>query len=194
MIFTRKKNRLALAAILLAIIGSKTNPIFTKSLLSEGWTPLGMYFLTLLFVTIVLALHEFMLLETGGKWEMDRSDIKGTLLTTLTGGIIAPLLFLNGLRFVQASEAVLITSLLPLFIVIFAVLFLKEKFNSSMITGAFFILAGTIVLLWKDVFHAGLSIGVPLLMISSLASALTTTFHKKYVIIVGIVLENDLKI
>lgn len=181
MIFMRKTNRLALSGILLAVILSKTNPIFSKKLFEEEWTPLGMYFLALLVMAIVLALHEFMLLETGEKWEMDRKDIKGTILTTLTGGILAPILFLNGLRFVQASEAVLITSLLPLFIVIFAVLFLKERFNRNMFVGALFLLSGTLVLLWKDIFQAELSIGVPLLIFSSLSSALTTTLHKKFV-------------
>ena len=179
--FSKKTSRLALAGILLAIVCSKTNPIFSKVLLEGGWTPLGMYFLTLLFATIVLALHEFMLLETGEKWGMDRKDIKGTLLTTITGGILSPLLFLNGLRFVQASEAVLITSLLPLYIVILAVIFLKEKLNRSMISGGMFLLAGIGVLLWKDIAQAELSIGVPLLLGSSFASALTTTLHKKYV-------------
>jgi len=181
MMFSKKTNRVALAGILLAIVCSKTNPIFTKVLLAKGWTPLGMYFLTLLFATIVLALHEFMLLESGEKWGMDYGDIKGTLLTTVTGGILSPLFFLNGLRFVRASEAVLITSLLPLYIVLLAVIFLKEKINRSMVTGGLFLLAGTAVLLWKDVAHAELSIGVPLLLASSFFSALTTTFHKKYV-------------
>jgi len=177
----RKTNRVALAGILFAVILSQTNPVFTKLLLKEEWTPLGMYFLALLVMAIVLALHEFMLLEAGEKWEMDRRDIKGTLLTTLTGGILAPILFLNGLRFVQASEAVLISSLSPLFIVMFAVCMLQEKFNRNMFVGAAFLLAGTVVLLWKDVFHAELSLGAPLILFSSLASALTTTLHKKYV-------------
>ena len=177
----RKTNRVALAGILFAVILSQTNPVFTKLLLKEEWTPLGMYFLALLVMAIVLALHEFMLLEAGEKWEMDRRDIKGTLLTTLTGGILAPILFLNGLRFVQASEAVLISSLSPLFIVMFAVCMLQERFNRNMFVGAAFLLAGTVVLLWKDAFQAELSLGVPLVLFSSLASALTTTLHKKYV-------------
>ena len=181
MIFSRKKDRLALAGILLAVVFSKTNPVFTKVLMEKGWTPLGMYFLTLLFLAIILALHEFMLLESGEKWGMDKTDVKGMLLTTLTGGILAPLLFLNGLRFVQASEAVLITSLLPLYIVILAVVFLKEKFNRSMAIGALFLLAGTGVLLWQDIVQADMSLGVPLLLLSSFCSALTTTLHKKYV-------------
>jgi len=181
MLLARRPNKLALAGILLSLVCSETNPIFSKILFAEGWTPLGMYFLSMLFVCIFLAVHEFMIFENGGKWKIDCRDIWGIVLTTLTGGILAPLLFLYGLKLVLASEAVLITSLSPLFIVIFAVLLLKESFTPNLIIGAVFLLAGIIVLLWNDILHSSLSMGVPFLIGSSIIGALTTTFHKKFV-------------
>ena len=178
---SKKSNHLALSGILLAVICSKTSPIFSKILIADGWTPLSLYFLVLLIMTIFMAVHELMALERGKRWGMERCDILGTVMTAVTGGVLSPILFFTGLQYVQASEAVLITSILPFFIVCFAVLFLKEKFNSSMIAGSIFLIAGTISLLWNDIISADISIGVPILLGSSFFSALTTTLHKKYV-------------
>jgi len=178
---SHKSNRLALAGILLAVVCSKTNPVFSKTLMAEGWTPISLYFLVLLIMTIFMTVHELMAMERGVRWGMEKCDILGTLMTAVTGGVLSPMLFFTGLQYVQASEAVLITSILPFFIVCFAVMFLKEKFNSSMIAGSIFLIAGTISLLWQDIMAAEVSIGVPILLGSSFFSALTTTLHKKFV-------------
>ena len=172
---------MALAGILLASACSKTNPIFSKVLFEDGWTPLSMYFLTLLFVTIVLALHEFMHTDIGDRWEIDASDLRGIALTTFTGGVAAPLFFLSGLQFVQASEAIVINTLSPLFIVLFAVLMLGERFTKQTIMGACFLVAGSVVLVWQDLLQLQIHYGVLFLVAGAMSGALTTIFHKKYV-------------
>lgn len=184
MLFRKKKRAprtVALIGLLIGIVCSNTTPIFSKILEKSGWTPVSLYFMTLLVMTIFMAVHEFMLLETGGKWGMTKEDVKGTILTTITGGVISPLLFFYGLSYVMASESVLITSMLPLFIVIFSAMFLKESFNEQTIIGGTALLVGLVILLLPDIRSAQLSWGVPMLIGSSLTGAMTTIIHKKYV-------------
>lgn len=180
-LFKKETSRYALAGILLADACSKSHPIFTKLLYQDGWSPLSIYFVTLIFIVILLALHEFMMIDSSHRWDIDKEDVKGILLTTLTGGILSPILFMIGLQYVSASNAVLISSMLPFFIVIFSVLMLKEHFQRQMLLGGALLVAGTGVLLWKDAMHAELNIGAGILILAAIAGALTTTLHKKYV-------------
>jgi len=179
--FMKKTSRYALAGILLSDVCAKANPIFTKLLYRNNWTALSIYFLALVFIVILLALHEFMQSERGHRWDIGREDVKGILLTTLTGGVLSPLLFMIGLQYVQASDAILINGLLPFFIVIFAVLFLREHFTAQMVLGGMFLVSGTVVLLWRDMLSAHLNMGVPLLVLAALIGAFTTTLHKRYI-------------
>lgn len=167
--------------LLLSVTLSNSTPIFSKLLYSGGWTPMSTYFLALVIMTIVLAAHEFISLKQGERWKMDRHDFWGTVATTCTSGIVAPLLFFIGLQYVRASDAVLLTSLLPLFTVVFAVLFLGERFTFPTLIGGSLLLAGLGVLLWRDVASAQLTIGSMLLIASSCIGALTTIVHKKFV-------------
>lgn len=182
--FTKKKKgirRIAIAGLVLSVVCANTTPVFSKALAADGWTPLSLYFLTLLVMTLFLGVHEFMALESGAKWGMTHEDVVGTLLTTLTGGILSPILFFAGLSHVRASESVLITSILPLFIVIFACIFLAERFTKPTIVGGVFLLSGLTVLLLPDLLKARMSLGVPLLVGSSVFGAITTIIHKRYV-------------
>lgn len=176
-----KSSRTALAGILLADVFSKAQPIFTKLLYRDGWTALSIYFLTLLFIVIILALHEFMQTDGRHRWVIGRGDIVGILLTTLTGGVLSPLFFMVGLLTVTAADAVLINGLIPLFIVIFSVLLLREHFSTQMVAGGVFLVAGTVVLLWQDILQAQISVGVVMILLAAITSALTTILHKKYV-------------
>jgi len=83
--------------------------------------------------------------------------------------------------FLTASESLLLTSMLPVFLVIFAVLFLKEKFSTQMALGSVFIIVAMAALLWDDVQALSLSTGAFLIIASSALSAATTIIHKKYV-------------
>ncbi len=173
--------RLALGGLLLAMVTANTTPLFSKSLYDRGWTPMSTYFLALLIMTIFLAVHELMAIERGARWGMDRHDVIGTLLTTLVGGILSPLCFFLGLQYVLASEAVLLTSMMPLFIVVFAMMFLGERGSMTLFAGGALLLTGLAVLLLPDIGDARFSTGAPLLIASSFFGALTTIFHKKFV-------------
>ena len=178
---SKKSNTLALSAILLAIVCSNSQPIFTKLLFKQGWTPLSVYFLIIIIVTIFLSVHEFLELEEIGRWGMTKRDIKGLILTTLSGGIISPILFFTAISYLQASEVVLLSSLTPVFTVIFAVLLLGERFSESTIIGSVFLIVGMVVLIWPDIQNIQANIGAILLVGSTTTSALTTVMHKKYI-------------
>ncbi|NLG07565.1 DMT family transporter [Candidatus Peribacteria bacterium] len=172
---------IALTSLLLAVVFSNSQPVFSKLLYAQGWTPVSLYFLALLVVTVFLGIHEFLEWAEQGRWDMARSDIRGTLLTTVTGGVMSPILYFTGLELVQASDAVLIASFTPVFTVLFAVMMLGERFNKATIIGGSFLIAGLGVLIWTDVWNATFTIGSMYLLGASITSALTTILHKKYV-------------
>ena len=173
--------RWRLAQLLVAVVLANSKPIFSKVLYEQGWTPVQLYFVILLVMTIVLMSHEIISLERGERWGMTKKDIYGTVLSTIIGGVIGPIMFFEGLSLVTATESLMLTSMLPLFVVIFSVYFLKEKFSNQMALGGFFLVIGMVVLLWKDVEALSLSTGAFLLIASSMLSALTTIIHKKYI-------------
>ncbi len=182
MFFRRKRAcRLAVISLFLAIVCSESSPVFVKLLLADGWTPSSLYFLVLLLMTLFLAVHEFVSLERGKQWEMDSRDIKGTVLTGILGGVLAPLCFFAGLQHVQAVEAVLISSMMPLFIVFFAVILLGERFNSQTTLGGGCLLGSLVVIVWNNVMQAELHWGLFLILLSPFFGALTTIVHKKLV-------------
>jgi len=168
--------------MLIAVMLANMNPVFTKVLFGRGWTPLSVYFVTLVIMSIVLVAHEFMSMERGVRWGMTRRDLFGTVLSTLTGGVISPILFFTGLQYVTASETVLFTSLLPFWVVLFGVLLLKERFTKQMFVGGMLLVAGVFVLLLPDLQSFQINRGVPLLLASSVLGALTTIIHKKYIV------------
>lgn len=173
--------RWRLAQLLVAVVLANMKPILSKVLYEQGWTPVQLYFVILLVMTIVLMAHEVISLERGERWGMQKSDIKGTIFSTIIGGVIGPIMFFEGLNFVTATESLLLTSAVPLFVVIFSVYFLKEKFSNQMAMGSVFLVIGMVVLLWKDVETLTLSTGAFLMIGSSMFSALTTIVHKKYI-------------
>jgi len=167
--------------MLIAVILANMNPIFTKVLFGRGWTPISLYFVTLVIMSIILVAHEMMAIERGERWGMTRQDLFGTLLSTLTGGIGSPILFFIGLQYVSASETVLLTSLMPFWVVLFGVIFFKEKFTGQMAGGSALLVAAVLVLIWPDVKSFNFNPGVPFLLMSPILSALTTIIHKKYI-------------
>ena len=173
--------QMRLASLLAAVVLSNLKPVFSKVLYLEGWNPVQLYFVTLLIMTIVLVVHEMISLERGVRWGMKKSDLKGTILDAVIGGVIGPVMFFTALQMVTASESILLTSLVPFLVVVFAVLMLGERMNAQMIWGSLFILGGMVAALWEDIIAFELQTGVYLLLGSSFCSAFATIIHKKYV-------------
>ncbi len=167
--------------MLIAVIFANINPIFAKTIFLYGWTPAQMYFVTLIVIGIIMMLNQIMQMEHGGKWGMTKDDVFGTVFASIFGGAIAPLLFFEGLTAVNASTSIILTSLLPLFVVFFALFFLKESLSMQMFFGGIILIAAMVVLLWEDIVSFTISGGVPMIIASSLCSAMTIIVHKKYV-------------
>jgi len=172
----------ALAQMLLAVILSNMSPVFSKVLYARGWTPLILYFTTLIIVSIVLLVHEYIELESGGRWGMTRRDVFGVAVSTIAGGVLAPILFFTGLQAVEASEALILSSTLPFFVVVFGILMLKERFTKQTVIGSLFLLAGMIILLWPDIRSVQFGDGALFIIGSTLFGALSTITHKKYIV------------
>jgi len=168
--------------MLLAAVLSRMTPILSRALYSEGWDPPVLYFAVLLVTIVVLGAHEIAAIERGERWGMTKRDFKGVIITTLTGGVIGPLLFFTGLRTVTASDSIVLTSLLPFFVVFFAVVFLKERFSLQTVVGGILLLLSIVVILWPDISAMTLPQGSILMVLSSIMGALTTIIHKKYVV------------
>jgi len=168
--------------MLLAVVLANMNPVFSKLLFSRGWTPLTLYFTTLIIVSIVLLVHEYIALERGARWGMSRRDVFGVAVSTLAAGVLSPILFFTGLTSVEASEALILSSTLPLFVVCFGVLLLKERFTVQTVLGGILLLAAMGVLLWPDLTAFHMSAGAPLIVGSSFFGAFATIIHKKYVV------------
>ena len=182
MTFSSSVRRLALGQMLLAVILSNMNPLFAKRLLGGGWEPHTLYFAVLIVMSAVLCIHEFIAIERGERWGMTRRDVFGTLLSTLTGGVIGPLLFFTGLTKIAASEALLLSSAAPFFVVIFAIFLLKERFTAQMFLGSLTIIAGIVLVLWQEIVAFQFQAGSLFILGSAILGAFTTIVHKKYIV------------
>ena len=164
-----------------AVILSNITPVFAKLIYESGLSPSQLYFVVLLITGLLLAVYQVVEMEHGGKWGMTKEDWLGTVIAAITGGTIAPLLFFEGLSMVNASTSIILTSLLPFFVVIMAVLLLKESFTPRLLLGGALIVAGLGALLWKDIVAFNFRPGVGLIILSSLCSSFTIIGHKKFV-------------
>jgi drug/metabolite transporter (DMT)-like permease len=173
---------IALSGLCLAIVLSNLVPVFAKFLYAQGWTPAAVYLAVLIMMCALLGSHELISLEQRSwHWDMTRGDVIGIVAAAVIGGVIDPLLFFSGLATVRASDAILLTSLLPFFVVCFAVLLLGEKFTRQMFAGGLVIVAGVVLLLWDNIVTFSFSTGALLIIGASLCGALTTIIHKKYI-------------
>lgn len=180
-LFKRHNRSHDLFLMLIAVVLANINPVFAKVIYSSGWTPVQMYFVVLIVIAVIMSLYQLVEMEHGEKWGMTKEDFGGTLFAAISGGSIAPVMFFEGLALVNASTAIILSSVLPLFVVIFAVIFLNERMNAQMLAGGVLLIVAIAVLQWQNFFSLQISKGVPLILGSSLLSALTIIVHKKHV-------------
>jgi drug/metabolite transporter, DME family len=171
-----------LVGLLGASILSNLVPVFSKGLYSEGWSPAGLYFATLLVVCAVLASHQLIALIEEQKLGLNRHDIVWTTVAAITGGVLDPLLFFSGLALTTASNAIIFNSLFPFFVVVLAVVFLRERFSWKTAWGGTMITIGVLVSLTKDIGSLQVQPGSLLIVGASFFGALTTIIHKKFIV------------
>jgi drug/metabolite transporter (DMT)-like permease len=112
---------------------------------------------------------------------MTKRDYVVIIFTAISGSVIAPLIYLNGLNNITAVNASLLMNVEVLFIIIIGILILKEKFKKKELIGLILILLGTVLLATNgDVANISIdeSIGTLFVIISAFFWSMDTTFSK----------------
>ncbi len=103
------------------------------------------------------------------------------LITAVSGSVIAPVIYFNGLNDITAVNASLLMNVEVLFIITFGIIFLRENFKKKEIIGVIFIIIGT-VLIATNGSTAGISfsesVGSFLIIISTFFWSLDTIISK----------------
>jgi len=178
---SESKKQRAYAMLLLCYGGVSLKPVIGKYLLEEGWTPLSLYVLLLLMAVIILGVHELASLHHKKSWQLSRQDWRGIAISTVTGGIICPLLTFSALSMATATHTVLIGSISPLFVVLLAVFLLGERLKRHAVEGMLLLLLGLGILLYKDILTLTIDQATIFLLLSALIGPFSMISHKKYV-------------
>lgn len=102
-------------------------------------------------------------------------------VTAVSGSVIAPLVYLNGLNNITAVNASLLMNVEVLFTIAFGIILLKERFRKKELVGVFLIVLGTILLATNGnslEFSASEGLGSILIVVSTFFWSLDTTLSK----------------
>jgi len=122
-------------------------------------------------------------MDTGHDLEnfMSPKDYIILFSTALLGIVIAPLLYLNGLKYTTAVNASLLLIVEILFIIIIGTLFLKERFQKKDILAFFLLILGTVLLVTNgnlQNFFINYSWGNLLIILAAFFWSIDTTLSK----------------
>jgi len=117
----------------------------------------------------IILIAKIILAKPNSMEKINYQDFKWLLLTTLLGGIIAPILLMQGLVLTNASTASLLLNLESIFTALIAWLVLKEHTSLNLILGMIFIVAGSIILASSSHFSGPNVIGMILVVAACLA-------------------------
>jgi drug/metabolite transporter (DMT)-like permease len=112
---------------------------------------------------------------------MTRKDYVIILFTAISGSVIAPVIYLNGLNNITAVNASLLMNVEVLFIILIGISILKEKFQKKELIGLVLILLGTVLLATNGNLNSisiTESIGTLFIIISAFFWSMDTTFSK----------------
>jgi len=112
---------------------------------------------------------------------MTKRDYIIILFTAISGSVIAPVIYLNGLNNITAVNASLLMNVEVLFIIIIGILILKEKFRKKELIGLILIITGTVLLATNgNINNISIteSIGTLFVITSAFFWSLDTTFSK----------------
>lgn len=130
---------LALLAAVISGFAIPVNKIFVVDLDPTIFTAVRAVIIGVMFLLLSLATRGF----SRGKLEV---NWKYLLLIAVIGGAFAFLLFFTGLKFTTGGRAAFLHKTLPLYVAVFAFIFLKEKIPRKQIYALIIMLIGTVVL------------------------------------------------
>lgn len=100
-------------------------------------------FLRMFFASVILGLLTFRSLK------IDKADYYPFALVALTGVTVHIALFFFGLKLAPAINAALLTAAVPLFTLLAAHVYLKEKLNTKLIISSLLALSGVLIIIGK---------------------------------------------
>lgn len=171
------------AALLLSNIFLGANYAFYVSLLAASLTADSLYFMRTMAVFIGLFPVMFLI----GQWRIDWRDLWKMGVSALLLVVGRMYLMLRGMVYTSPIDASIITTLIPVFIMIFSYFIIKERLTASRKVGIFIGLAGAVTLIISNSggsMAGGQTLGNLLILASVICSSFDTLFvkglYKKY--------------
>ena len=112
---------------------------------------------------------------------ISRRDYVILIITSLAGSVIAPIIYLNGLKQITAVNASLLMNAEVLFIIVIGIFFLKESFQKKEGVGLILLLIGTVLLATNGDIHnfsVTQNFGTFLVIIAAFFWSIDTTLSK----------------
>jgi len=151
--------------------------IFTKWGL-EGLTP--MVLLAYRFAIAALVLTVLYLLKIV-KLNYKEKPIKGVIVLSIFYPVLSFTFETIGIQYTSSSQAGIMVSLMPIFVMILSIVFLKEKTNNIQKIFVFSSVFGVIITVWfSNAADKGSMHGLVLLIISIIAGSIYTILSRKY--------------
>lgn len=136
-----------IALIIANIIWGVAPPVFKLALQDIG--PFSLAFLRFFAAAILIFPFAYKHLK------IEKQDIAEVFLLGFLGVTINIAFFFLGLKFAPSINASIIGSAGPIFLILFAFIFLREKARSKLILGAFIGLAGVLIIMTGPLFTSG---------------------------------------
>lgn len=177
----RQKNFGFIYAILAALLFGSSMP-FAKILLGEihPWLLAGLFYLGSSIGVFILYIAQQLSSEVTIKdAPLTSADSKWLVAAILFGGIIAPILLMNGLLKVPASSASLFLNLEAVFTALIAWLVFKEHVDFKIGIGMLLTVLGSVFLSWSDRPTLGSYVGIILIAGSCLCWAIDNNLTRK---------------
>jgi drug/metabolite transporter (DMT)-like permease len=145
MINMKREVKGTIFAILAAIISGISIPL--NKIFVVDIDPMVFTSIRLLLIGVVFLLISFLRHEHINK----KINIKYLALIAIIGGAFAFLLFFTGLKLTTSGRAAFLQKTLPVYVVLFAFLFLKEKISRKHFYSILIMLIGTVVIYYSDI-------------------------------------------
>lgn len=169
-------NILAITSVMLA----SAYTIFNKILVADI-PPLTLAAVSQGLAVIVLLLFFGAIPEFKAILKMPVREVGAMIAMGVLGTVAAPLLFLKGLQYTSATNAILLVELDTIFVAIIASLWLKEKVSGHQIGGTVLMLGG-LYYIFTEGLNAGLRLqsGDLLIALAALCWSFSLNIFKKY--------------
>jgi drug/metabolite transporter (DMT)-like permease len=168
--FSNLKNSGVMLALISALLFGASTPL-SKYLLIEI-DPLllaGLLYLGSGIGIGIILIVKIILAKPNTIEKINYHDLKWLMLTTLMGGMIGPILLMQGLKLTNASTASLLLNMESILTAVIAWLILKEHTSLNQVLGMIFIVVGSVILASSSHFSGPNVIGMLLIIGACLA-------------------------